>query len=100
MDGIIATSELFKKEKLIVFEDLKNIQDELNTYQYALDKNEQLLDKPNAGNDHLLDALRYVVNTAITLKDNSKGIVRGSDDLHHREMDKYYDPDGFDLKGF
>jgi hypothetical protein len=100
MDGIIATSELLKKEKLIVFEDLKNIQDELNTYQYALDKNEQLLDKPNAGNDHLLDALRYVVNTAITLKDNSKGTVKGSGDLNHREIDIYSRENDDPLKGF
>lgn len=100
MSGIIATNAILKTKKLIIFDDLIHTIDELNSYQYALDKNEQIIDKPADGHDHLLDALRYIVNTAITLKDNSKGIVKGSGDLDHKEIDIYSKENDDPLKGF
>jgi phage terminase large subunit len=100
MSGLIATNAILKTGKLIIFDSLKCTIDEINSYQYALDKNENLIDKPQDGNDHLMDALRYVVNTAITLKDNSKGIAKGSSDLDHREIDIYSRQNEDPLKGF
>lgn len=100
MDGIIATNELLRTAKLIIFDDLVHTIDELNSYQYAVDKNEQLLDKPADRNNHIMDALRYVVNTAITLKDNSQGIAKGSNDLNHHDLDEYYSESEKFLKDF
>jgi len=100
MAGLIATNAILKTGKLIIFDNLINTIDEMNSYQYAIDKNENLIDKPQDGHDHLMDALRYVVNTAITLKDNSKGVAKGSGDLDHREIDIYQGVNDDPLKGF
>ena len=43
--------------------DLFQLKDELSTYTWMVDKNEQLLDRPTKENDHLIDALRYAIFT-------------------------------------
>jgi PBSX family phage terminase large subunit len=61
--GITYVQGLFKNGKLKIFKDLKYLIDELNSYQWEMDRREQLLDKPRKENDHLCDALRYAVFT-------------------------------------
>jgi len=64
MAGITYLQGLFKSGKLKVFKDLKYFLDEINSYQWEMDRREQLLDKPRKENDHLMDACRYAVFTA------------------------------------
>lgn len=65
LPGILFLSELFRTGRLKVFSTCKLIIDELNSYEWAIDRNEMLLDAPNKkiGNDDLLDALRYLMFT-------------------------------------
>ena len=61
--GISMLDGMFRSKKLLIFDNLVQLKDELNTYVWAVDKNEQLLDRPTKENDHLLDALRYACFT-------------------------------------
>ncbi|WP_159445338.1 terminase large subunit [Nitratiruptor tergarcus] len=61
--GISMLDAMFRSKKLLVFDDLYQLQDELSTYTWQVDRNEQLTDKPAKNNDHLIDALRYAVFT-------------------------------------
>jgi len=65
LPGILYLSELLRTGRLKVFSTCKHLIDELNTYAWATDRNEQMTDAPNkkAGNDDLLDALRYYLYT-------------------------------------
>jgi len=63
MDGILYISSLFRKRKLIIFDNLVHLKDELSTYQWSKNKEENLTDSPVKENDHLLDALRYALFT-------------------------------------
>ena len=42
-------------------------------YQWATDKGGHVLDKPEGGLDHLLDAVRYVGMSKLTKKEENKG---------------------------
>jgi len=61
--GISFVQGLFKSGKLKVFKNLRYLIDELNSYQWEMDRTEQLLDKPRKENDHLCDAARYALFT-------------------------------------
>jgi len=61
--GLSFLDGMFRSKKLLIFDNLVQLKDELNTYTWEVDKNEQLLDRPTKQNDHLLDALRYACFT-------------------------------------
>ncbi len=60
LPGIMETSAALRTQKLVIFEDLINLIDELQTYQWAQDKKEDFIDVPVKRNDHLADTLRYL----------------------------------------
>ena len=61
--GISMLDAMFRGKKLLVFDDLYQLRDELSSYVWQVDKHEQLTDKPTKVNDHLIDALRYAIFT-------------------------------------
>jgi PBSX family phage terminase large subunit len=61
--GISMLDALFRRKKLLVFDNLPLIRDELSSYAWQVDRHEQLTDKPTKENDHLIDALRYATFT-------------------------------------
>jgi PBSX family phage terminase large subunit len=61
MAGILLVNSYLQSGRLKVFETLTHTIDELDTYQWEVDKTETILDKPRKYNDHLMDALRYCV---------------------------------------
>jgi phage terminase large subunit len=73
--GITYLQGLFKQGHLKVFALLKKTIDELNTYSWALDKNDDPLDVPEKTNDHLLDGLRYALFTS---QHREGGVISGA----------------------
>lgn len=63
MPGILLTAEKFKIGKLVVFNTMKLVIDELDTYQWESDAAGGFIDKPKKYNDHLMDAVRYMIYT-------------------------------------
>jgi len=61
--GISMLDAMFRGKKLLVFDDLYQLQDELSSYVWQVDRNDHLTDKPTKVNDHLIDALRYAIFT-------------------------------------
>ena len=61
--GLSFLDGMFRSKKLLIFDNLVQLKDELNSYTWEVDKNEQLLDRPTKHNDHLIDALRYACFT-------------------------------------
>lgn len=51
----------------------QNLVNELYSYQWATDKYGIVLDKPEGGLDHLIDGLRYVAMSKLSIKQQSKG---------------------------
>ena len=51
----------------------QNLINELYSYQWATDKYGIQLDKPEGGLDHLIDGLRYVAMSKLSLKQQNKG---------------------------
>jgi len=47
--------------------------DELYSYEYRTDKNGIVLDKPQDFNNHLIDALRYLAMSRLSIKQQNKG---------------------------
>lgn len=68
MAGILFVAGLFKTGRLRVFSNLKHIIDELDGYQWEINKEEQITDKPVKHNDHIMDALRYALYTHYGVK--------------------------------
>jgi len=68
-DSILNGIDILKRFKINVVSS-SNLRREFRTYKWATDKNGNSLQKP-IGQDHLLDALRYVA--LIHLKQNNKG---------------------------
>ena len=64
LPGILFVQSLFKQKKLKIFANLTNTIDELSSYSWKLDANEQPIDEPVKQNDDLLDALRYALFSA------------------------------------
>ncbi len=61
--GISMLDAMFRSKKLLIFNNLVQLRDEISSYVWQVDKNELLTDKPTKVNDHLIDALRYAVFT-------------------------------------
>jgi len=60
MPGIASTYSALKKGKLIIFDDMLQLIDELDSYQYLVDEDDgNLTNQPVKYNDHLVDPLRY-----------------------------------------
>jgi len=51
----------------------QNLINELYSYQWATDKHGYVLDKPEGGLDHLIDAARYVAMMRLSIKQQNKG---------------------------
>lgn len=51
----------------------QNLINELYSYQWATDKYGIVLDKPEGGLDHLIDGLRYVAMSKLSIKQQNKG---------------------------
>jgi phage terminase large subunit len=51
----------------------QNLINELYSYQWATDKHGYVLDKPEGGLDHLIDAARYVAMSRLSIKQQNKG---------------------------
>jgi phage terminase large subunit len=51
----------------------QNLVNELYSYQWATDKYGYVLDKPEGGLDHLIDAARYVAMMRLSIKQQNKG---------------------------
>lgn len=63
--GISKINQLIKENRFYVFNDCRNFLDEINFYHYPENKRENLNEKeePEKKNDHLMDAMRYAINT-------------------------------------
>jgi phage terminase large subunit len=60
-DTILSGVDQIKRSNFFVHKDSKNLLDELNSYVWKIDKNGNILDEPEDKNNHLLDAIRYVL---------------------------------------
>jgi hypothetical protein len=77
LPGISLVHDFLKTGRLKIFRNLKHTIDELNTYSWEMDRNDNLLDRPRKENDHLMDALRYALFTVEGQK-RSAGRVAGA----------------------
>ena len=58
---------------LVVDKKSTHLIDELYGYEYRTDKNGIVLDKPQDFNNHLIDALRYLAMSRLSIKEQNKG---------------------------
>jgi len=86
--GILETAAGLKTKRLIIFDDLANLIDELQTYQWAQDSKEDFIDSPVKMNDHLVDALRYFWYT--THAQGQPGAYYMTDKLKQIDYDTAY----------
>lgn len=67
--GILKIQEKLKvqpltgKPKLFIFKNCENVIKEFESYQWDSDSENNLLNRPKKENDHLLDSLKYVMNS-------------------------------------
>jgi phage terminase large subunit len=55
-----------KSYPLFVHANSRNLINELQSYKWRKDKNDQILEEPVKSNDHILDAMRYGIHTHLT----------------------------------
>lgn len=60
-DTILSGIDQIKRSNFFVHENSKNLIDELNSYVWKNDKNGNNLDEPEDRNNHIIDAIRYVL---------------------------------------
>ena len=63
--SILHGIDLVKRSNFYVHLESKNLINELNSYTWKTDKNNTNLDEPSQGHDHLLDGIRYVMETKV-----------------------------------
>ena len=59
--GIVFVQGLFKQGKLKIFSTLSKTIDEISSYSWKLDANDEPIDEPVKENDDLMDAMRYAL---------------------------------------
>jgi len=64
-DTILAGIDLIKRSKFYVEANSQHLIEELQMYQWKQDKNGNNLDEPEDKNNHLLDAIRYVLQMKV-----------------------------------
>jgi phage terminase large subunit len=64
-DTILSGIDQIKRHNLFIHRNSLNLQMELNSYVWKSDKNGNNLDEPEDKNNHLIDALRYVLQMKI-----------------------------------
>jgi phage terminase large subunit len=64
-DTILAGIDQIKRHNLFIHRNSLNLQMELNSYVWKSDKNGNNLDEPEDKNNHIIDALRYVLQMKI-----------------------------------
>lgn len=82
--GISLVHEYLKSGRLRIFRNLKHTIDELNTYSWETDRNDNLLDRPRKENDHLMDALRYALFSVEGTKKSIGPVGKGARILRSR----------------
>lgn len=60
-DTILSGIDQIKRSNFFIHKDSKNLIDELNSYVWKSDKNGNNLDEPEDRNNHIIDAIRYVL---------------------------------------
>ena len=64
-DTILSGIDQIKRSNFFIHNDSKNLQNELMSYVWKNDKNGNNLDEPEDKNNHLIDALRYVLTMKV-----------------------------------
>jgi len=64
-DTILSGIDQIKRSNFFIHSDSKNLQNELMSYVWKNDKNGNNLDEPEDKNNHLIDALRYVLTMKV-----------------------------------
>jgi len=64
-DTILSGIDQIKRTNFFVHQNSKNLQEELNSYVWKSDKNGNNLDEPEDKNNHLIDAIRYVLTMKV-----------------------------------
>jgi phage terminase large subunit len=64
-DTILSGIDQIKRSNFFIEAHSKNLIDEVNSYVWKIDKNGNILDEPEDKNNHLLDAVRYVLQMKI-----------------------------------
>lgn len=64
-DTILSGIDQIKRSNFFVHENSKNLIDELNSYVWKNDKNGNNLDEPEDKNNHIIDAIRYVLQMKV-----------------------------------
>jgi phage terminase large subunit len=72
-DSIRFGISVLQNHKIHILKTSQNLINEMYAYQYATDKHGYVTDTPEGGLDHLLDALRYVAMSKLSVKAQSKG---------------------------
>ena len=64
-DTILAGIDQIKRHNLFIHKNSLNLQSELNSYVWKSDKNGNNLDEPEDKNNHIIDAIRYVLQMKV-----------------------------------
>jgi len=64
-DTILSGIDQIKRSNFFVHANSKNLIDELNSYVWKSDKNGNNLDEPEDKNNHLIDAIRYILQMKV-----------------------------------
>ena len=64
-DTILSGIDQIKRSNFFVHANSKNLIDELNSYIWKSDKNNNNLDEPEDKNNHLIDAIRYILQMKV-----------------------------------
>lgn len=64
-DTILSGIDQLKRHNLFIHKNSINLQNELNSYAWKSDKNGNNLDEPEDKNNHIIDAIRYVLQMKV-----------------------------------
>lgn len=65
--------DIIKQHKLLITKQSTNLLNELYNYTFDKDKEGNLLNNPVGGNDHIIDALRYICTSKLSSKQQNYG---------------------------